>query len=396
MLKIGNFRNFFISEIIYAFGVGMSTVGANWYLMDQTSSTAAVGLMVALNVIAGFLISPVIGILTDRFNRKTIIICTYLIQAFSILGIAGLFLLDEFKAGYLYLFSIINGMGWTTYMSTSRSLLQELLTDRELINGNSLVEICLQVGMFTAGGVSGIFYHYAGFEFILFSNSVAFILSSIFIYRVKHDSIIREDNDDSMYTSFKEGINYFIEKPNVLFLGIAAIVPLVGTMMYNVVLPEYVSNTVNGNSIAFGLSDMFYGAGGFLSGLLAAPLAKKISSNATIMLFFLVSISILFALAFNNYIIILFLASLLFGLCNSSLRILMNTAIMEMVPKSLMGRAMSVWMAMSLVLQAVISPGLGVLIDRFSPKLGFICLSGLMLVGYVIYRSVIRRRATIF
>lgn len=281
-------------------------------------------------------------------------------------------------------------------MSTSRSLLQELLTDRELINGNSLVEICLQVGMFTAGGVSGIFYHYAGFEFILFSNSVAFILSSIFIYRVKHDSIIREDNDDSMYTSFKEGINYFIEKPNVLFLGIAAIVPLVGTMMYNVVLPEYVSNTVNGNSIAFGLSDMFYGAGGFLSGLLAAPLAKKISSNATIMLFFLVSISILFALAFNNYIIILFLASLLFGLCNSSLRILMNTAIMEMVPKSLMGRAMSVWMAMSLVLQAVISPGLGVLIDRFSPKLGFICLSGLMLVGYVIYRSVIRRRATIF
>lgn len=396
MLKIGNFRNFFISEIIYAFGVGMSTVGANWYLMDQTSSTAAVGLMLALNVIAGFLISPVIGILTDRFNRKTIIICTYLIQAFSILGIAGLFLLDEFKAGYLYLFSIINGMGWTTYMSTSRSLLQELLTDRELINGNSLVEICLQVGMFTAGGVSGIFYHYAGFEFILFSNSVAFILSSIFIYRVKHDSIIREDNDDSMYTSFKEGINYFIEKPNVLFLGIAAIVPLVGTMMYNVVLPEYVSNTVNGNSIAFGLSDMFYGAGGFLSGLLAAPLAKKISSNATIMLFFLVSISILFALAFNNYIIILFLASLLFGLCNSSLRILMNTAIMEMVPKSLMGRAMSVWMAMSLVLQAVISPGLGVLIDRFSPKLGFICLSGLMLVGYVIYRSVIRRRATIF
>lgn len=91
MLKIGNFRNFFISEIIYAFGVGMSTVGANWYLMDQTSSTAAVGLMLALNVIAGFLISPVIGILTDRFNRKTIIICTYLIQAFSILGIAGLF-----------------------------------------------------------------------------------------------------------------------------------------------------------------------------------------------------------------------------------------------------------------------------------------------------------------
>lgn len=392
MLKIRNFRNFFLSEIIYAFGVGMSTVGANWYLIDQTNSTTAVGFMLALNVIAGFIVSPLIGIITDRINRKTIIVWTYIIQALAIFGVGGLFLLDEFKVGYLYLFSVINGMGWTTYMSTSRSLLQELVTEKELINGNSLVEICFQVGMFTAGGASGIFYHYFGFEFILFFNSVAFIISSIFIYRVKHDSIIREDNNDSFYTSFKEGINYLIGKPKVLFLGIATMVPLVATMMYNVVLPEYVSNTVSGNSIAFGLSDLFYGVGGFLSGLIAAPLASKISNNATVKLFFLISISMLFALAWNNYIAMLFLGSLIFGLSNSSLRILMNTAIMEIVPKSLMGRAMSVWMAISLILQAVISPGLGILIDSFSPRLGFVCISGLMLIGFVIHQLVVRSR----
>ncbi|WP_179123841.1 hypothetical protein [Paraliobacillus ryukyuensis] len=52
--------------------------------------------MLALNIIAGFIISPLIETLTDRLNRKTIIIWTYLIQALLILGVAGLFIFDEF------------------------------------------------------------------------------------------------------------------------------------------------------------------------------------------------------------------------------------------------------------------------------------------------------------
>ncbi|WP_085994232.1 MFS transporter [Oceanobacillus senegalensis] len=393
MLRIRNFRFFFLSEIIYAFGVGMSTVGANWYLMDQTNSTTAVGGMLALNVIAGFMISPLIGTLTDRLNRKTIIIWTYFIQALLILGVAGLFIFDEFKIGYLYLFSMVNGMGWTTYMSTSRSLLQEILSEKEMITGNSLVEICLQVGMFTAGGLSGAFYQVAGFEFILISNSIAFIFSGLLLSRVKHQSVMKDNNDETYLASFTSGMKYLLTRMNVFFIGMVAIIPLVATMMYNVVLPEYVNDSVNGSSIDFGVSDMFYGIGGFLSGMLAEPFAKKFSRNRSVTILFLVSISFLFALSLNTYILFLFLGSLMFGLCNSSLRILMNTTIMETVPKSYMGRAMSVWTAIALMLQAMISPGLGVLIDSYSPGLGFLVLSGLMLVGVILHLIVMYMRS---
>lgn len=394
VLKLNNFRNFFLSEIIYGFGVGMSTVGANWFLMDQTNSIKLVGFMLSLNVIAGFVISPFIGILTDRFNRKTIILWTYLTQAGAIAVITALLLLAGFKVEYLYLFAIVNGMGWSTYMSTSRSLVQELLPEKDLINGNSLVEVSLQVGMFMAGAASGIIYKYFGFESILVFNSIAFIVSSIFLSRVRYNSIIIEDKKETFYASFKNGINYLRNRPKIFFLGIVAIIPLVSTMMYNVVLPGYVEDTVGGSSIVFGLSDMFYGIGGLLSGFVAAPIAKRISNNGTVVLFFLVSIGILFAFGMNNYVMILFLGSLLFGLSNSSLRILMNTTLMESVSKSYMGRAMSVWMAISLIMQAVASSGLGILIDRFSPRVGFICLSGLMLVGFVIHRIIVGLRST--
>ncbi|WP_338555774.1 MFS transporter [Paenibacillus sp. KS-LC4] len=389
VLRPAKFRYFFLSDIISGFGVGMSTIGANWFLMDQTGSISAIGFMLALNVIAGFLISPFVGSLTDKFNRKAIIQWTYFIRAAAVLAIMGLFLWTGFHIEYLYLFTIVNGMGWTIYMSASRSLVQELLPEKDLIKGNSLVEISLQVGMFMAGAASGVLYKYSGFEVILLINALVFIISSLLLYRVSYEAIAVENKKEPFVSSFKNGLSYLAERPFIFFLGVIAIIPLVSTMIYNVVLPGYVSDAVKGDSVVFGLSDMFYGVGGLISGFIAAPLAAKLSKNTTIALFFAVAVGVLLAIAFNTFALVLYLGSVLIGLSNSSLRIVMTTTLMETVSKSYMGRAMSVWMAISLLLQTVSASALGLLIDHYSAAAGFLCMSGLMLVGLILHRMLV-------
>ncbi|KQO04579.1 MFS transporter [Paenibacillus sp. Leaf72] len=389
VLRPAKFRYFFLSDIISGFGVGMSTIGANWFLMDETGSISAIGFMLSLNVIAGFLISPFVGSLTDKFNRKAIIQWTYFIRAAAVLAIMGLFLWTGFRIEYLYLFTIVNGMGWTIYMSASRSLVQELLPEKDLIKGNSLIEISLQVGMFMAGAASGVLYKYSGFEVILLINALVFIVSSLLLFRVSYEAIAVENKEESFVSSFKNGLSYLAERPFIFFLGVIAIIPLVSTMIYNVVLPGYVSDAVKGDSVVFGLSDMFYGIGGLLSGFIAAPLAAKLSKNTTIALFFAVAFGVLVAVAFNTFAFILYLGSVLIGLSNSSLRIVMTTTLMESVSKSYMGRAMSVWMAISLLLQTVSASALGLLIDRYSAAVGFLCMGGLMLVGLILHRMLV-------
>ena len=188
---------------------------------------------------------------------------------------------------YLYLFTIVNGIGWTVYMSASRSLVQELLPKEDLLNGNSLIEISLQVGMFVAGGVSGVLYKFYGFEVILILNAAAFVISSLFLYRIRYTPVAVEKNKrESFYINFKEGLNYLRERPAVFLLGVASIIPMVSAMVFNVVLPGYVSGPVNGDSVVFGLSDMFYGIGGLVSGFVAASLAKRLSNTKAIVLLF--------------------------------------------------------------------------------------------------------------
>ncbi|AEI43457.1 MFS transporter [Paenibacillus mucilaginosus] len=385
VLKSRQFRNYFLSDIISGFGVGMSTIGANWYLMDRTGSLGAIGFMLTLNVLAGFAISPLVGTLTDRFNRRSIIQGANWARAVLIFALALAFLFTGFHSVYLYLFTIINGMGWTVYMSASRSLVQELLTEKELINGNSLIEISLQVGMFLAGAASGILYKYYGFEFILILNAAAFVVSSLFLSRVRYTPLPVENKGESFFANFKEGLRYLKERPPVFLLGVVSIIPVVAVMIFNVVLPGYVNGPVQGDSVVFGLSDMFYGIGGLLSGFAAAPLARKLSNQGAITLFFLLASGILFAWAFSASVTLLYLGSVLLGLSNSSLRIIINTRLMETVSKSFMGRAMSVWIAISLLLQCVSATGLGVVLDRVAPGFGFAGIGALMLAGLVLY-----------
>lgn len=152
-----NFRIFFVSDIISGFGVGLIMIAENWYVFTQTNSTKYVGFLLAFTVIASFIVSPIAGICADIFNRKNVISITYVVRISFLLVIALVFLMHGFDIRLMYLLSIINGIGWTFYMSTSRSFIQELLPKNLLIKGNSLLEICLQSGMLFSGAILGIF-----------------------------------------------------------------------------------------------------------------------------------------------------------------------------------------------------------------------------------------------
>lgn len=153
-----NFRNFFVSDIISGFGVGLIMIAENWYVFTQTNSTKYVGFLLAFTVIASFIVSPIAGICSDIFNRKNVISITYVVRISFLLVIALVFLMHGFDIRLMYLLSIVNGIGWTFYMSTSRSFIQELLPKNLLIKGNSLLEICLQSGMLFSGAIFGIFF----------------------------------------------------------------------------------------------------------------------------------------------------------------------------------------------------------------------------------------------
>ncbi|MBY6816990.1 MFS transporter [Clostridium botulinum] len=378
-----NFRNFFVSDIISGFGVGLIMIAENWYVFTQTNSTKYVGFLLAFTVIASFIVSPIAGICADIFNRKNVISITYVVRISFLLVIALVFLMHGFDIRLMYLLSIINGIGWTFYMSTSRSFIQELLPKNLLIKGNSLLEICLQSGMLFSGAIFGIFFEYFGFVNILFINIIVFLISNFIVSRIQYNSIISTIDNEKFFKSFIAGLSYLRKRKVIFVFGIITIIPLAVTMIYNVVLPAYVNEISKNSSIVFGISDMFYGIGGLVSGFGVALIIKKMRNNQIIFLFFIIAISDLLSLYLNTNVFVLYFCSLLLGVSNSTLKIVMNTVLMENVDEQFMGRATAVWTAISLLIQAVGTSTMGIIIDNFGAKYGFLCMALLMFIGVI-------------
>jgi len=384
ILKNTNFRNYFFADIISGFGTGMSFIGANWFVLEKTGSSSSVGILLSITILAGLIIFPFSGTIADRFNRRKVLFWSNIVRAVFIALVATACYMHTVKVEYLYLLAIVAGMGWSVYLSSSRALVQEIVEHDDLLKANSLVEVSMQVGMFSAAAVAGFLYKYFGLGVILIIDAATFFVSNIFLVNIRYQSIAVTDKHNGFKEQFSNGLKYLIANPLVFAFGVVVALPFVATMSLNVIMPSYVSDFLKADSVVFGFADMSYGIGACLSGFVAALLVERWTQMRALIMFFIFSLGALLFLFTNLYILGLYVGCLIFGLANSSLRIIMNAKIMEVVPKSYMGRAMSVWVAITMFMQIISAYGVGLFIDSVSVIYGFLWLATIMLIGLVL------------
>lgn len=376
------FRNFFLADIISGFGVGLTTVGANWYMLQATHSNKLVGLYLTVNVLAGFLMSPLAGSLTDKFSRKQVILWTFLGRAVPMSLIALVIGYAGFNLWAMYGLAILTGAGWITYMAASRSYVQAVLPEELLGTANSFIEVSLQVGMFAAGAISGIILNYTGFMIILVINIIMFVAAVLLVAAIKADSPVNKGvNEES--AGFSNGLAYIWKHKSILSMGIISILPLIVTQLFNVSSPDYVSTVLRANSVVYGFADMGYGVGGLAAGLITGYLINHFENKNIIVFFFTLATIGLLTLYWTHVIPLTYVCTFSLGLSNSALRVVINTVLMHRVDKKFMGRATSIWNGTAQLIEVFASTLMGVANDKFGANIGFLWMAVIMLIGAV-------------
>jgi MFS family permease len=103
-----------ITKLIHGFGTGMFSVVYQPYLLELTNSIVLTGLFVSLGLIMQFMPMPLIGKITDRFNRKYMLISSipiYIIGLlFLILANTSILYLVIFGITFYFLGMILNNL----------------------------------------------------------------------------------------------------------------------------------------------------------------------------------------------------------------------------------------------------------------------------------------------
>ena len=125
----------------------------------------AVGTLFVVRMLAPFLISPIAGVVADRYNRKNTLIVTDITRALTVVGF--LFVRSADQIWLLYTLTAIQLGISGFFFPTRNAILPDLVSQRELGAANALSSatwsVMLALGAATGGLVSGIFGIYTAF-----------------------------------------------------------------------------------------------------------------------------------------------------------------------------------------------------------------------------------------
>ena len=178
MIKSKDFYVLLLGRLITNFGDSLYAIASTLLVYQMSGSTVYSGITLFLTsstAIVQLLLSPIL----DKINMKKFLILSQLIQAILILIIPALYYFERLNVYHIMvlmpIISLINQLVYPGQIS----LLPKILTEKELVTGNSLMTMAYQGSNAIFDTLGGFIISIFGFMAAFYADSVSFILTGL-------------------------------------------------------------------------------------------------------------------------------------------------------------------------------------------------------------------------
>ena len=184
MLKTNaDMRRVFMAQVISYLGDWFSFVAIIGLVDDLTGSKFLVSLVVVAFSLPSFLASPIAGSMTDRFDRRRILIFVSIIQ---VVAAFGLLLVGKDTVWLAFLAqSTISALAAVVSPATEASIPNIARNQEELALASSLLGSTWGVMLAVGAAVGGVFASVFGRDAAFIANAVSFAIAAILFSRIK-------------------------------------------------------------------------------------------------------------------------------------------------------------------------------------------------------------------
>ena len=176
------YRWVWMSQVVSNAGDWFNTIAVLGLTLALTNSGLALGIVTICQMLPPFLMTPLAGVIAERYNRKRIMIITDFLRAAVALG----FLLvdSENKVWMLYFFmALLSGLG-PFFDVTRTASLPSITQGKALLAANALSSMTwatmLTIGSVLGGLIADNLGRSAAFQL----NALSFLVSGIFVARI--------------------------------------------------------------------------------------------------------------------------------------------------------------------------------------------------------------------
>jgi len=199
----------------------------------------------------------------------------------------------------------------------------------------------------------------------------------------KADLIAAESQLARFWREMKEGLDFLRNHRAVVLLG-ASWALFLGAMITGVVVTPSLSDRVfRAGAKGYGWLNAGWGTGAFLSALYAPQIIARIGGRRSIAFSMaLLAVSIAFA-PISGFLFLAIITYFVMGSARGVGGVAMNTSLMEMVPKHLMGRVQNAFYFTGTFLQLVLAIVVGTVAQKVSLVIAFAILGCIYVLSFI-------------
>lgn len=213
-----NYRRLWLAQVVSNFGDWFGILAIYALIQDYSDSELLLGLIIVVKTLSLAFSSPFAGHITDRMNRRKLMIWCDIIRAVVVLGFL---LIVSFELLWLaYLLMAVQMIFSAIFEPAKTSSIPNITTSDELVIANILSAASWSIIFTSAMAIGGFATAWLGTDLVFLINSATYLLSAIFIYRAvipqTEMSAKEKHRTKNPLTGIKEGFQFLKDNPGVM------------------------------------------------------------------------------------------------------------------------------------------------------------------------------------
>lgn len=382
-----NFTLVMIGQIISLFGNAVLRFALPLYLLDETGSSVIFGAVMACSFIPMVILSPIGGMLADRLNKRNIMV----ILDFGTAVLTILFLVSVQKFSPVIVAAVVMMVLFgiqAVYQPSVQASMPFLQEAEHLMQANAIVNQISSLAGLLGPIIGGILYGIYGVTIVVIAAGICFFISAVMeiFIQIPHE---KQKTSGSVWSTVKADFSeslVFVKRDQPVIWKVIIIVMLFNLFLSSMVIvgiPVIIRVYLGMSSQALGAAQGVEAAGSLIGGILIGVLAKKLDIQKAWKILLGAACSIVpmgVILIINpsaniTYAIVTAFTGLLMA-CATMFSVQMLVFVQAETPKHLVGKVLSVTMALATCSQPVGQALYGILFDVMKTQPGVIILFG--------------------
>jgi MFS family permease len=379
-----NYRLYFFGQMVSLLGSWLQSVAQAWLVYRLTGSSFQLGLVVFIGQVPLLFLSPIGGLIADRYPRRWVVVATQAISMLLAFVLAVLTLWGHVQLWEILALAGLQGIINAVDVPTRQALVSEIVDTDNLLNAVALNSSIFSNASSVAPLIAGFLVATLGEGWCFAINGATYLAVIAGLLMMRLEEHKRDRGPQSALSSLREGFHFVHDTAPIRRILVAlALVSLLGAP-FTVLMPIFASKVLHAGPRGLGLLMSANGVGSLIGSLLLAS-RRGLTGLGPWIVFGSAGLGaalILFSLSRSFALSLMILGAV--GFCTFYQTTVSNALIQAMSPNALRGRVIAI---LSMLILGVVPFGAllaGFLAEHFGAPLtvavgGLACIAGAVL-----------------